>query len=155
MIQGNASEDYFISFIIEHQIPKVFIVIKQEVDEDSLFELWQEPNEVIKPEFDKNTTYIGYVSFGSLRHTGFSNSLYTMISVSLDSRYMNSSKGESYVGAELVPRKSKGDQPQATKVATDSSEYWDEKASSIKTFKIKRDSKSSIKILWRPWDKWF
>ncbi|XP_052622371.1 disease resistance protein RUN1 [Lactuca sativa] len=111
MIQGNASEDYFISFIIEHQIPKVFIgrlfrgrtftprlpddwyndfcgflicvvvnqmpypdidiVIKQEVDEDSLFELWQEPNEVIKPEFDKCTTYIGYVSFGSLRHTGF------------------------------------------------------------------------------------
>ncbi|CAH1424775.1 unnamed protein product [Lactuca virosa] len=155
MIQGNASEDYFISFIIEHQIPKVFIVIKQEVDEDSLFELWQEPNEVIKPEFDKNTTYIGYVSFGSLRHTGFSNSLYTTISVSLDSRYRNSSKGQSYVGAELVPRKSKGDQLQTTKVATDSSEYWDEEASSIKTFKIKRGSKSSIKILWRPWDKWF
>ncbi|KAI3516478.1 hypothetical protein L1887_15395 [Cichorium endivia] len=186
MLQGNASQDYFISFTFKHQIPKSFvgrlfrrkaitlhllddwynrfwgfsicfvadqegcpyvdIVVKQEVDKDSLFGVWRESNEAAKPEHDETKTSVGYFSFDSLRHTAFSNSSDTMISVSL--RYY-----WGYIGARLIPRKSEGDQPQTTKVAADSSEFWDEELGDRpQTFKIIHDSKSSIKIEWKPWD---
>ncbi|KAI3516485.1 hypothetical protein L1887_15402 [Cichorium endivia] len=186
MLQGNASEDYFINITLKPHIPKSFvgrlfrektitldllddwyngfwgfsicfvphrwnsyvdIVIKQEVDKDSLFGDWQKSNEAVEPEYGATKTCVGYISFGSLRHTAFSNSSDTMISVSL--------RGEGYIGARLIPRKSEGDQPRTTKVAADSSEFWDEELGDRpQPFKIIHDSKSSINITWKPWDNW-
>lgn len=184
--QGNAGEDYFISIILQHQIPNRFvgwlfrgnkftlhlpkdwydefcgflicfvdtlinpdinIVIKQEVDDDILFEIWKESTEIVEPVYgDQTKTYVGYVPFGSLRHTTLSNLSYNMISVSMEVGHVN----ETCVGVELVPRKSKGDRPQTTKVATNSSEFWDEEDYGSKTFTIQDDPKSSIHIIWRP-----
>ncbi|KAI3516489.1 hypothetical protein L1887_15406 [Cichorium endivia] len=128
--------------------PVVGIVIKQEVDKDSLFGVWRESNEAVEPEYNLTTeTYVGHFSFGSLRHTAFSNSSDTMISVSLISR------GVGYIGARLIPRKSEGDQPQTTRVAVDSSEFWDEELDAYRpqTLSIIHDLKSSIEIKWEPW----
>ncbi|XP_042753166.2 TMV resistance protein N [Lactuca sativa] len=186
MLQGNAGEDYFISIILQHQIPNRFvgwlfrgnkftlhlpkdwydefcgflicfvdtltnpdinIVIKQEVDDDILFEIWKESTEIVEHVYgDQTKTYVGYVPFGSLRHTTLSNLSYNMISVSMEVGHVN----ETCVGVELVPRKSKGDRPQTTKVATNSSEFWDEEDYGSKTFTIQDDPKSSIHIIWRP-----
>ncbi|XP_042753690.1 TMV resistance protein N isoform X2 [Lactuca sativa] len=132
--------------------PAINVVIKQEVDKDSPFELSQESNEAVEPKYNaSSTTYVGYISFGSLRHTTFLYSSYTMISFSLDSMHQSSSDAESYVGAQLVSRKSNGDQPQTTKVATDSSEFWniEEFNDRIQTFTIQDDTKSSVKIKWQ------
>ncbi|KAI3516487.1 hypothetical protein L1887_15404 [Cichorium endivia] len=128
--------------------PNIKIVIKEEVDEDSLFELSQESNELEESnEYVDEHTYVGYVSFGSLRHTAFSNSLHTMISVEFDSGHASIFRYESYGGVELIPRKSKGDQPQTTKDATYSSEFWDD---GRPTFRIQDESKSPIEIIWQP-----
>ncbi|KAL7586432.1 hypothetical protein Lser_V15G37485 [Lactuca serriola] len=132
--------------------PAINVVIKQEVDKDSPFELSQESNEAVEPKYNaSSTTYVGYISFVSLRHTTFLYSSYTMISFSLDSMHQSSSDAESYVGAQLVSRKSNGDQPQTTKFATDSSEFWniEEFNDRIQTFTIQDDTKSSVKIKWQ------
>ncbi|CAI9265829.1 unnamed protein product [Lactuca saligna] len=187
MLQGNASESYFINIILEDQIPNGFvgglfmgrtftlhlpddwynefcgfqicvvtrmlspyidIVIKQEVDEDSRSELCQEySDEAVEPEYDEATTCVGYVSFGSLRGTAFSNSSYARTSIFLECMYGNSS--HSYVGAKLVPRKSKGGEVKKTKVAIDFSEFWDKQHEDGNTFTIEHDSNSYINILWQ------
>ncbi|KAL7589431.1 hypothetical protein Lser_V15G37492 [Lactuca serriola] len=130
---------FLVCLVTKIKGPDINIIMKQEVDEDSVFgRIMHEPNEATEPEYEGTKTYVGYVSFGSLRHTAFSNSSYNMISVS--------TYRESYVGAELVPRKSKGGEMQAT----DTSEIWDDELDYRPPFTIKYDSKSFIDILWRP-----
>ncbi|KAL4557560.1 hypothetical protein LXL04_035743 [Taraxacum kok-saghyz] len=128
--------------------PEINIVIKEEVDEeDCLFERSHGSNKVVEPEcVDDTKTFVGYVSFGSLRHSIFSNSSYTTTSVSLDCMYRDSDVPHSYFGAQLVPRKSIGDEVQTTKITTDYSEFWDGELDGVPTFTIEHDSKSSIKI---------
>ncbi|XP_023752245.1 disease resistance protein Roq1 [Lactuca sativa] len=138
---------FLICVVTEKKARYINIVINQVVDEDSLFEHLQESKEAMIPKYNSTRTYVGYVSFGSLRHTAFSNSSYTMISVSLDCVYGNPFEGRSYIVAELLPRKY---QPQTTKVAIDSSEFWDKELDYIQPpFTVQQDSKSSIKIIWR------
>ncbi|CAI9297050.1 unnamed protein product [Lactuca saligna] len=150
---------FLVCVVTQIYCPCINIVMKQEVyEENSLFELLRESNEAVEPIYDGTRTFIGYVSFGSLRHTTFPNSSYNMISFSLKVMDWNLLKNGNYVGAELVPRKSKGDQLQTTKVATDSSEFLDEeKVYARKTFtiQVQHDSKSSINIIWRPMENRF
>ncbi|KAL4580881.1 hypothetical protein LXL04_017087 [Taraxacum kok-saghyz] len=145
ILQGNALQDHFITFNLQHQmIPKGFVVIKHLTDEDSPFELWQESNEGLDRNHDKTTKYVGYISFSSLR---LLNSPYNIISFSTDVMYLGEVyEGETYLGVELVPKKSKVDEVQAT----DCSEFWDKESEDTATFTIQHDSKSSIKIIWRP-----
>ena len=141
---------YLICVVTKSALWKIDIVIKQGVDEeDSLFEFSFGSTAVVEPEIvDKKRTYVGYVSFGSLRHTACSNSSYTRTSISLD---CNRVVLDYYCGVELVPRKSKGDEVQTTKVTADYSEFWDhDRDGRPPTFRMNYDSKSSIKILWRP-----
>lgn len=132
--------------------PCINIVVKQEVyEENSLFELLWESNEAVEPIYDGTRTFIGYVSFGSLRHTAFPNSSYNMISFSLEETYRNPDAVESYIGAALIPRKGKGDEVQTT----DCSGFWDkERTIHEKTFRIQHDSKSPLKIIWHPFN-WY
>ena len=121
------------------------IVIKQETNEDHPSELWQESHEGPDPKYDETRKYVGYVSFSSL---GLLNSLYNIISFSIDLMYLGEVyDGETYLGVELVPKKSKVDEVQAT----DCSEFWDKEREDTATFTIQHDSKSSIKIIWRPY----
>ncbi|KAI3516490.1 hypothetical protein L1887_15407 [Cichorium endivia] len=145
---------FSIGIVVTHMgIPHVDIVIDQEVDKDSVFELLQESNDAVKPRYEETTTHVGYISFDSLRHS-LSNSSNTMITVSFEVEPRRSSDPFEYkayyIAAQLVPRKSKGDQPQTTNVATDFSEFGDEKLdyNEPRTFKVIHDSKSSIKIKW-------
>lgn len=117
------------------------IIIRQEVDADSRSELWQESNdEALDPEYDETATFLGYVSFSSMRHTMSLNSSYNKISFSLDSG--NSLYDKTYVGAELIPKEQKGDQ-----VQTSRSEFWDDEGKYRDIFRIQNDS---VKILWQP-----
>ncbi|CAH1431504.1 unnamed protein product [Lactuca virosa] len=121
------------------------ISIKQGgLDEDFQSQIWQESDET--PDTHSQETFVGYVSFSSLRHIGCLNSIYNVISFSFGAEdlYGNGNRFR----AVLVP---KDDPMQTTKVATDCLDFWDEKDDSDKTFKIRHDSNSSIKILWRPW----
>ncbi|KAI3516496.1 hypothetical protein L1887_15414 [Cichorium endivia] len=143
---------FLICFVIDVTnilCPDFKIVIKQEVDEDSLFELCQESNKAVKSAYDyKINICIGYVSFASLGHTAFSNSLHTIISVSCNSMYLTSDQfSKVCVGVELIPRKSKGDEVQTPKVATDPSEFWND---GRQIFRIQDESKSPVEIIWRP-----
>ncbi|PWA52135.1 NB-ARC domains-containing protein [Artemisia annua] len=101
------------------------------------------------PEFDKNPdsdeySTVGYVSFGSLRHTSWWNPAYNKLSFELE---LGNKKFNLKVG--LVPRKCNGDSNERAKGALDSSEFWDEEQEGDKkTFKIVHDSKSSIMIQW-------
>ena len=184
--QGNALQDHFISFSLEHQmIPKGFvgrlfkgrtctlhvqddwcnefcgflicivtkrryfslinIVIKQETNEDHPSELWQESHEELDRKCDETMKYVGYVSFSSLR---LLNSPYNIISFSIDVMYLGELyEGETYLGVELVPKKSKVDEVQATNC----SEFWDKEREDKATFTIQHDFESSIKIIWRPY----
>lgn len=99
------------------------------------------------PEFDKNPesdeySSVGYVSFGSLRHTSWWNPAYNKLSFELGDKFGYNLK----VG--LVPRKCNGDSNEREKGALDSSEFWDDELHDKKTFKIVHDSKSSIMIQW-------
>lgn len=85
---------------------------------------------------------MGYVSFSSLRRSTSLNSSYNIISFSIKSSW-------SSFAAELVPRKSKDDPMQTTKVTTDSSEFWDEENDEYKAFIIQDDSNSYINIIWQ------
>ncbi|KAL4570072.1 hypothetical protein LXL04_025723 [Taraxacum kok-saghyz] len=139
---------YLICVVMKSALDIINIVIKQEVDEeDSLFEFSFGSSEVVEPEIaDIKMTCVGYVSFGSLRHSACSNSSYTRTSISLD---CNSDVLDYYFGVELVPRKSKGDEVQTTKVTADYSEFWDhDRDGESPTFRMDYDSKSSVKIVW-------
>ncbi|KAI3824110.1 hypothetical protein L1987_05559 [Smallanthus sonchifolius] len=89
-------------------------------------------------EFDKNPescehTQVGYIPFGSLRHTSWWNPTYT------NTTFQIQGKGNCKVG--LVPRK---ERPKATMI-----EFWDEVDEYRKTFEVIDDSKSSsIRIGW-------
>ncbi|KAL4580892.1 hypothetical protein LXL04_017098 [Taraxacum kok-saghyz] len=121
------------------------IVIKQETDENSPSELWQESHEGLDRKCDEKVKLVGYVSFSSLR---LLNSPYNIISFSIDLMYLGELyEGETYLGVELLPKKSKVDEVQAT----DYSEFWDKEHKDTPTFTIQHDSESSIKIIWRPY----
>ncbi|CAH1431540.1 unnamed protein product [Lactuca virosa] len=95
------------------------IAIKVGVQENFQCELGQKSNETL--ETHNPDTYVGYVSFSSLRHTRCFNSTYNIISFSLDPEGLY---GDGYkFRAVLFP---KDDTVQTTKVTTDSSEFWDE-----------------------------
>ncbi|CAH1440760.1 unnamed protein product [Lactuca virosa] len=138
---------FLICIVTNFGRPHIDIIIKQKgVDEeDSGFEVWQESNTAPEPEYNgEPKTHVGYVSFSLLRHTTPLNSSYNIISFYIHDTYWTS------FAAELVPRRNKDDLVQTPKVATDSSEFWDEERDFIEpSFKIKHDSKSCIKILWR------
>ncbi|KAL7587241.1 hypothetical protein Lser_V15G37379 [Lactuca serriola] len=118
------------------------ITIKLGVEKDFQSELSQESNETAL-ETRNPDTYVGYVSFSSLRHTGCLNSTYNFISFSCNEDLY--SYGHRFRAALI----SKDDPMQTTKVQTDSSEFWDHKFD-CRTFMVKHDSNSSIKILWEP-----
>ncbi|KAL4574673.1 hypothetical protein LXL04_021509 [Taraxacum kok-saghyz] len=126
---------------INDRNPEFDIIIKKEVDEDSRFRVY---NEELEPEDHPGSmiTYVGYVSFNSLRNTMCLNSTYKMISFSgmacsiLDR-----------VGVELVR---KDDSVQTKEAVEDRSEFWDEELFHRSTFTIEHGSKSSIKIKWLP-----
>ncbi|CAI9296990.1 unnamed protein product [Lactuca saligna] len=124
----------------------ISIIIKQEPDEDPPFELWQDSKQAGEPKYDGDLkTYVGYVSFNSLRRTTLLNLSYDSISFSIK-RYWTS------FSAELVSRKGKDDLMQTRNVTADCSEFWDDEDDYRKTFRIQHVSKSSINILWRPSD---
>ncbi|KAK1415882.1 hypothetical protein QVD17_31670 [Tagetes erecta] len=112
------------------------IVIKGEMSLDSQYDQCEEFDENWEPY--NEYLEVGYVPFGSLRHTSWWNSTYTQMSFQIHSYGMPKVK--------LVPRKSKpGDSREAT---TNSSDLWDEDKEDIKTFEIIDDSNSSkVKIL--------
>lgn len=119
------------------------ISMKQGIDEDFQSHLWNKSNDSLKNH--NPDTYVGYVSFSSLRHTGCLNSTYNVISFSYDEHLYVDGR---WFGAVLLP---KGDPMQITKVITDSSEFGnEEEVYERKTFYIQHDSNSSIKILWNP-----
>nr|KAJ0191415.1 hypothetical protein LSAT_V11C800408960 [Lactuca sativa] len=132
---------FLIRVVTDMKSPRISIIIKQEVEEVGFrSEIWQEPDEY------NEMTFIGYVSFHSLRNTTLLTSSHNIISFSIQNMF-GCSAYKSYVGAELVPRKVKGDQAFAT---TDCSEFWDDERKHGNTFTIKRDSNTSINILWKP-----
>ncbi|KAL7587288.1 hypothetical protein Lser_V15G37345 [Lactuca serriola] len=139
---------FLICIITNTRHPIIKIIIKREADEDSRSELWQESNEALDSKYGKSVSLVGYVSFSSLSRTGYLNSTYNMISFSIYGRNWSGPEANSYVGAELVPRKSKGDDRVQT---TDWSEFWDKDHEHGNTFTIHRDAHSSIKILWQPY----
>ncbi|CAH1431582.1 unnamed protein product [Lactuca virosa] len=140
MLKGKAIENHFISFSILHQIPKGFV---GHLEIDSRFEIWQESNEAPEPEYGGDLrTHVEYVSFSSLRQTTSLNPSYNIISFSIKGHWTS-------FAAELVPRKSKDHPVQTTKVAKDSSEFWNEENDAYKPFMIQDSSKSSINIKWR------
>jgi len=126
--------------------PKIKIIIKQE---DPPFDLLEESDE---PMYDRETiTCIGYMSFSSLRHTTLLTSSYNIISFTIKNLgYTNSES--TYVGAELIPRKSKSDEVQTTTF----SEFYDGnfEGAESNTFRIQQcDSESCIKMSWSPCNK--
>ncbi|XP_023771114.2 TMV resistance protein N [Lactuca sativa] len=142
----------FLIHVVTHDgCPNIKITIKEEkLDEDLPFRFWHESNYNAMDRCRIISTYVGYVSFNSLRLTACLNlnSLYSVISISLRQSWSNASPAANRIGVSLVPKtKHKGD---PMKTAKDSSEFGDEKDKSSPIFAIKHGSKSSIKILWRP-----
>ncbi|XP_052623021.1 uncharacterized protein LOC128128177 [Lactuca sativa] len=141
---------FLICIVTKARHPQINIIIRQDVDEDILSVLWQESSEApADPKYDGSGSIIGYVSFSSLRHTTLLNSSYNMISFSIDGGHLSGLAANSYVGGELIPWGSKGDEVKTTNC----SEFWDkENEDGSNTFKIRQhDSKSSVEILWRPY----
>ncbi|KAL4574672.1 hypothetical protein LXL04_021508 [Taraxacum kok-saghyz] len=140
--------------------------LEQESDEElgneSDEELEHESDEEIDRRYDRTMTYVGYVSFNSLRQTASLNSTHNVISISSDEFELNIINGHMYyhtnskgsgnkIGAGLIPRKIKDDDMvQTTNFATEDSEFWDGEAGRASTFTIKPGKNSSIKIVWRP-----
>lgn len=125
------------------------MIITREGDEDSRFEFRLEFNEALERVYGLGKTYVGYVSFNALRrHTTTCLNSYNVISIFLRQRGFPFGAVDR-IGAALVPRKSKDDLVQTTKVTTDFSEFWDDENHFRPTFTIEHDSES-IKILWRP-----
>ncbi|KAL7587812.1 hypothetical protein Lser_V15G37336 [Lactuca serriola] len=137
---------FLICFLTKINAPYLYIKIEWEVDEDSRSEICEESNEASGLEYRETKTYVGYVSFSSLRHTTWWNSSCNKISFSIDMG-CSSASAQSNFGVELVPRKIKGDEVQKT----DCSEFWDKELEDETTFMIQHDSPSSIKISWQPY----
>ncbi|KAL4574279.1 hypothetical protein LXL04_021107 [Taraxacum kok-saghyz] len=128
--------------------PEIIMKLGVVVDKELQSELFQESNATILETHYKHT-HVGYVSFSSLRHTGCFSSTFDTISFSLEDEDLY---GDAFrFRVVLVP---KYDVMQTTKVAADSSEFWDEEVGYSKTFTILHDSNSFIKILWRPIYHW-
>ncbi|PWA43677.1 NB-ARC domains-containing protein [Artemisia annua] len=86
------------------------------------------------PEFDSNPesdkySRVGYVSFGSLRHTSWWNPAYNKLSFKSGDKKFNLKVG-------LVPRKCNGDSNERAKGAVDSSEFWDEEEGCLVSWTI-------------------
>ncbi|KAI3696363.1 hypothetical protein L1987_79377 [Smallanthus sonchifolius] len=127
---------FLIHTVIDYQEPYVTITIEQEIDEGEC----SYRNELF-PHPPPPPTYIGYVSFSSLRQATWLNSQCNTIS------FYTGGKLE----VKLVPMKSRGDHPvQTENGASDCSEFWDEERQDRKTFTVQHDSKSSINVLCRP-----
>ncbi|KAL4592589.1 hypothetical protein LXL04_005589 [Taraxacum kok-saghyz] len=137
---------FLICIVTDMSHPYIKIIIKQE---DPPFNLSQESDEALEPIYNGNMTFIGYVSFGSLKSTKLFTSSYNVISFSMED--MDWSDDEAtYVGMELIPRKSRSDEVQTT----DCSQFWDEinqDEDYVNTFTIQQcDSESSLEIVWIP-----
>ncbi|GJX53498.1 hypothetical protein Tco_1020985 [Tanacetum coccineum] len=116
--------------------PRLIVIKEEETRLDVQRDYW--------PEFDSDHesnlySTIGYVSFGSLRHTSWWNSAHNKLSFDLGNKYN--------LKVVLVPRKCKGDSYEREKCAIDSSKFWDKHAD-VKKFEIVHDSKSSLMIRW-------
>ncbi|KAD2393648.1 hypothetical protein E3N88_40625 [Mikania micrantha] len=129
---------FLIHTVIDYQEPYVTISIKQEIDDDDECNYRNESF----PHPPPPPTYIGYVSFSSLRQATWLNSGCNMISFYTQGMFE----------VKLVAWKSEGDHQLRTNndEASDWSEFWDEEHEDRKTFIVQHDSKSTINILWRP-----
>ncbi|KAL4562807.1 hypothetical protein LXL04_026838 [Taraxacum kok-saghyz] len=140
----------FLIRLVNREYPDMDIIMKQEADEeDWRFEKWQESDKAPEPEYGgEMMTFVGYVSFGSIRKTTSLSPSYNVISFTI------TKKSWSSFAAELVPVKSKDEAVQTTKDATNCSELRDEEdgyfTRSMK-FQIHQDSNSNIKIRWCPY----
>ena len=133
-------------FCTNESVFECLIVIKQE---EACLDV--QPDH--RPEFDSDPesdeySRVGYVSFGSLRHTSWWNPAYNKLSFELGNKSGDKYEDKFYLKVGLVPRKCNGDSNERAKGAVDSSEFWDEEEQDKKTFKIVHDSKSSIMIRW-------
>ncbi|KAK1419912.1 hypothetical protein QVD17_29349 [Tagetes erecta] len=129
---------FLIRTVIEYQEPLVTIVIEQEIDENEGECKYQ--NELFEHPFPP-PTYIGYVSFRSLRRNTWLNLECNMISFYIGGKFE----------VKLVPRKRRGDhQVEKENGALGCLEFWDEERDDRKTFIVQHVTKSSINILWRP-----
>nr|KAJ0190436.1 hypothetical protein LSAT_V11C800409020 [Lactuca sativa] len=133
---------FLMCVVTRYGLKKINIIIKPERDDqDPPFEVSQESN---GGALEHDTSFIGYVSFSSLKRTTLLNPSYNILSFSTTTKYLSS------FAAKLIPRKSKLDSMETTKIAIDCSEFWDEEEDHSPTFTIKQDSESCISILWRP-----
>ncbi|XP_042752827.1 disease resistance protein RUN1 [Lactuca sativa] len=142
----NDFSGFLIRIVTNNKLPDINIIFTHEVYEKDLrFEIWQDSNESPGPEYLKGEvkTYVGYVSFSSLRQTTSLNSSYNIISFSIEDMDWSS------FAAELVPRERKDDADKSRKVATDS-EYLNDELDMRKAFMIQHDLYSFIQILWQP-----
>ncbi|CAI9295945.1 unnamed protein product [Lactuca saligna] len=142
MLKGHAIEDHLISVILDYEIPKEYVLVGR---------FWHESNYNATNHCRITSTYVGYVSFNSLRLTAACfnlNSVYSVILVSLRQSWSTASQAANRIGVSLVPKTKRKDDPMKT--AKDSSDFGDEKDKSSPIFAIKHGSNSSIKILWRP-----
>ncbi|CAH1431605.1 unnamed protein product [Lactuca virosa] len=133
---------FLMCVVTRYGLKKINIIIKPERDDqDPPFEVSQESN---GGALEHDTSFIGYVSFSSLKRTTLLNPSYSILSFSTTTKYLSS------FAAKLIPGKSKLDSMETTKIAIDCSEFWDEEEDHSPTFTIKQDSESCISILWRP-----
>ncbi|CAH1431619.1 unnamed protein product [Lactuca virosa] len=135
VLQGNAIEDHFITVALHHQIPKGFV---GRFSRGFSFT----PCHPHDTDDSGHTFTLHLPDDCSLRQTTSLNSSYNIISFSIKDDWTS-------FAAELVPRISEDDPLQTTKVATDSSEYWNDELTR-KAFTIQHDLYSFIRILWQP-----
>ncbi|XP_076896317.1 disease resistance protein Roq1-like [Bidens hawaiensis] len=126
---------FLIHNVMDYQEPYVTITIKQEADKSEC----NHQNELFP--HPPPPTYIGYVSFSSLRRTTWLNPECSMISFYMGGKFE----------VKLVPRQSEGDLWVQTKnESSDCWDFWDDEREDRKTFTVQHNSKDSISILWRP-----
>jgi len=131
------------------EYPCINIVITHEANDDSPSELCIEAPD---PTYNETIKFVGYVSFSSLR---LFTSSYKSISFYLEFLdHPNHVFDDCFVGAELVPKKSKVDKVQATNC----SEFWDKEyehttftITTFTTFTMQHDSQIYFNILWQPY----
>ena len=110
----------FSGFLLCTAIECLIVIKQEETCLDVQRDHWPEFDS--NPECDEYST-VGYVSFGSLRHTSWWNPAYNKLSFELGDIYYP--KSNLKVG--LVPRKCNGDSSERAKRALDSSEFWNDK----------------------------
>lgn len=109
---------------------------------------------------DGVATWLGYVSFGSLRHTAWWDETCNTVSFSMNFSYANPDPTDDpdnrrgYMsdpctgfGVRLVSRNSESGLKLTAKITTDCSEFFDESYDFKHKFKIRHDSKSALKIV--------